>query len=141
LVSFCGRSVLSRLRRLESVLLVDEPEKVFDVVLFDPVAGGLFGHSHIVYHLKEQRNEVFVCSVDEEVELMRVKYEDFGHRFFGQGEELSFPDFLERFDYMGPKAFAEQRKEVVKKLRAEPNGVVFLRASQSRLLQKRTCDG
>ncbi len=118
MVSFCGRSVLSRLRRLENVLLVDESEKVFDVVLLDPVAGGLFGHSHIVYHFKEQKNEIFVCSVDEEVELMRAKYEDFGHRVFGQGEELSFPDFLERFDYMGPKALAEERKAIIQKLRA-----------------------
>ena len=125
MVSSCSSSVLSRLRRLERVLLVDESEKVADIFLLDPVAGGLFGHSHIVYHFKEQKNEIFACSIDEEVELMRVKYEDFNHRVFGQGEKLSFPDFLERFDYMGPKAFAEQRKEVVKKLRAEPNEVVY----------------
>ena len=89
--------------------------------MWDYFEGGLWGHAHHVFHVQTKKLEIFACTVEEELAFMKNKYEEDGHRFWGKGEELSFVDFLEKFDYAGPKSFAEQRKEVVKKLRAELN--------------------
>jgi hypothetical protein len=124
LVSSCSSSVLRRLTRLERVLLADKSEEVLEGIVWDYFEGGLWGHVRHVFHIQTKKLEVFACTVEEELAFMKNKYEEDGHRFWGKGEELSFLDFLEKFDYAGPKPFAEQREEVVKKLRAEPNEVV-----------------
>jgi hypothetical protein len=63
------------------------------------------------------------CSDEEEVQIMRENYEDNGHRFFGQGDELSFPEYLERFSYLGSEELADRRREVISMLRGADGGV------------------
>jgi hypothetical protein len=121
--SFLGSSVLRRLERVERVLRENAPDRVFDVVLLDPVQGGIFGHSHTVYRLTDRNTNTFACSDEEEIELMKEKYEDFGHRFFAQGEVLSFPDFLEHFFYLSPNVPEERKKAAVQKLREAANSL------------------
>ena len=115
------RSFLRRLEKLERALQVDDAEPLDMGPLWDIDGGGLWGHKHIIYHPKEQCNECFPCSDEEEIRIMGYIFEDYNHRYCGQGEELSFPDFLEHFDYLGPKSLAEQRKVAIQKLREEAN--------------------
>ena len=116
-----GSGVLRRLVRLESVIGVSEDDCV-DVVMWDARGGGIFGYMHSRFSKSRIENQSVPCS-DEEVQIMRGKYEDEGHRFFGVGDELSFPEYLERFSYLGSEELADRRREVISKLRGADGGV------------------
>ena len=120
--SVFSRSFLRRLEKLERAAGVEDKDEIVDGMLWDCEGGGLWGHHHVIIHSKGQRTEFVPCSVDEEIWLMRNIFEGFNRRLFGQGEEVSFPDFLEHFDYLGPESFADQRKATIQKLREEANG-------------------
>lgn len=117
-----GSGVLRRLVRLESAIDVSEDDWV-DIVTWDARGGGIFGHVHIRFSRSRQESQMVPCSDEEEVQIMRGKYEDDGHRFFGQGDELSFPEYLERFSYLGLEELADGRREIVSKLRGADGGV------------------
>ena len=118
--SFSFRSALRRLEKLERDVRANNAD--IDTVFFTTEGGGAWGHRHIISHSKGQPTEYVPCSVEEEIQLMRASYEDYNHRF-GRGEELSFPDWLECLDYLGPPSLAEQRKAAIQQLRKEDNEV------------------
>ncbi len=118
--SFMHRSILKRLEKIEQSLSIEEEEnKLFDVIFMDVKKGGIFGHSHTVCRRGGADFKRYPCTDEEEIEFMRVKYEEWNHKYFGQGEELSFPDFLELFFYMSPNVPDERKKAAVQKLREQ----------------------
>lgn len=117
-----GSGVLRRLVRLESVIGVSDDDWL-DVVMWDVRGGGIFGHVHYRFSKSRMENQSVPCSDEEEVQIMRGKYEDDGHRFFGQGDELSFSEYLERFSYLGSEELADRRREIISKLRGADGGV------------------
>jgi hypothetical protein len=117
-----GSGVLRRLVRLESVIGVSEDDWI-DVVMWIGREGGIFGHMHSRFSKSRMESQLVPCSDEEEVQIMRGKYEDEGHRFCGQGDELSFPEYLERFSYLGSEELADRRREIISKLRGADSGV------------------
>ena len=117
-----SRLILRQLKNLEKALQLDELEAVVDMVFWDGARGGLFGHIHCRYTRSEAKNEVLPCSAEEEIELMKSKYENDCHRVFGKGEEVPFAGYLENFCYLGPETLAAERKAVIERLRGEVNG-------------------
>jgi hypothetical protein len=116
-----GSGVLRRLVRLESVIGVSEDDWI-DVVMWIGREGGIFGHMHSRFSKSRMESQLVPCSDEEEVQIMRGKYEDDGCRFFGNGDELSFPEYLERFSYLGPEELADRRREVINKVRGTGSG-------------------
>lgn len=117
-----GSGVLRRLVRLESVIGVSEDDWI-DLVMWIGREGGIFGHMHSRFSKSRLESQMVPCSDEEEVQIMRGKYRNDGHRFFGQGDELSFPEYLERFSYLGSEELADRRREIIGKLRGGDGGV------------------
>ena len=114
--------VLRRLKKLEQTLQVDNLEVTVDIVFWDGVKGGLFGHVRERCVGNGGKIGVQACSAEEEIELMKEAYERDGHRVFGKGDEVSFAGYLDYFCYLGPEALATERKAVIERLRGEVNG-------------------
>ena len=117
--AFCFGPLLRRLERVEKVLMGEGDQDAWLVGLgyFDCIKGGIFGHSNLVYGGSGQVPIKRPCTDEEEIELMRIKYDDFHHKFFGEGDELTFPDFLELFFYLSPNVPDDRKRSVVQKLR------------------------
>ena len=114
--------VLRRLKKLEQTLQGDNLEVTVDIVFWDGVKGGLFGHARERIFSNGQETEFSACSAEEEIELMKRDYERDGHRVFGKGDEVSFAGYLDYFCYLGPEALATERRAVIERLRGEVNG-------------------
>ena len=114
--------VLRRLKKLEQTLQVETMEIAIDIVYWDGVKGGLFGHARERIFSNGKETEFSACSAEEEIELMKEDYERDGHRVFGKGDEVSFAAYLENFCYGGPEALATERRAVIEGLRGEVNG-------------------
>lgn len=115
-----SRSLLRQLRRLERVFAAGElGDYWIDIVKWEGKKGGAFGHAHWRFSPSRCEQQIIPCSDEEEVEVMRQHYEREKHRFFGQGEELSFPDYLERFCYLGSEELGERRNAVIGKVRSD----------------------
>jgi hypothetical protein len=114
--------VLRRLERPESTFSAPEDDWI-DVIMWSAREGGIFGHVHYRFSKSRSENQRVPCSDEEEVEIMRGHYETDEHRFFHRGEELSFPDYLERFSYLGSEKLAEERGKVISRLRGADGGV------------------
>lgn len=115
--------VLKRLKKLEQTLQVETMEVNVDIMYWDNVKGGLFGHARErVVSNGTKTGGAVACSAEEEIELMKEDYEREGHRVFGKGDEVSFAGYLENFCYGGPEALAAERKAVIERLRGEVNG-------------------
>ncbi len=122
MVSLPYESILKRLSRIEQRVFSDSNEvnKIDEGLgMFDPLHGGIFGHAHLRFNKDTRNVDWIACSDEEEIEAMRIKYEEFDHKFFGQGEQLSFPDFLECFFYLSPKVPDERKRAVVQKVREQ----------------------
>jgi hypothetical protein len=117
-----GSGVLRRLVRLESTIGASEDDWV-DIVMWSPRGGGVFGHVHYRFSKSRCENQRVPCSDEEEVQIMREHYEADDHRFFRRGDELSFPEYLERFSYLGPEELAERRREVISRVRGADGGI------------------
>ncbi len=129
--SFKYRSILKRLEKMEQSLLIDEENKLFSFQLMDPVNGGLFGHSHVQYRLHGKDYKKFPCTDEEEIELMRRRYEGDNHKYFGVGEELTFPDYLEQYFYFSPNVPDERKKAAVQKLREQEKALITQSANSA----------
>jgi hypothetical protein len=117
-----GSGVLRRLVRLEGTIGASEDDWV-DVVMWSPRGGGIFGHVHYRFSKSRSESQRVPCSDEEEVQIMREHYEADGHRFSRQGDELSFPDYLERFSYLGSEELAERRREIISRVRGVESGI------------------
>lgn len=116
-----SRSALRQLRRLERVFGLVEPEDDgIDVLMWNGVSGGLFGHVHCHLCGSQGESKPSPCSDEEEVEIMRQHYENDKHRC--RGKEVQFWKYLEKFSYLAPEGLAERQRAVIDKLRGEENG-------------------
>lgn len=116
-----SRSALRQLRRLERVFAVVEPEDDWiDVLMWNGVSGGLFGHVHRHLCGSQGDSKPSPCSDEEEVEIMRQHYENDKHRC--RGKEVPFWKYLETFSYLAPDGLVERQRTVIDRLRGEENG-------------------
>lgn len=113
-------SIERKLTKLEMVLLVDySGDDWIETVRWVSGGGGIFGHGDWRFSPSRREQQVIACSDEEEVEIMRGHYESDSHRFFGQGAELSFAEYLERFCYLGSEELGERRNAVIGKARSD----------------------
>jgi len=109
------RSLERRINALELMSGVDEP--CYDIVMSMGGEGGLFGHSHCI--VSSGKTVIRPCSEEEELEIMLNQHERDNHRVWGKGERVSFAEYLEYFDYLGPDELKARRREITEALRAE----------------------
>jgi hypothetical protein len=108
-------SLERRIKALELMSGVDEP--CYDIVMIAGGTGGLFGHSHFI--VSSDKTVTKPCSEEEELEIMLSQYEKDEQRVWGKGERVSFAEYLEYFEYLGPDELKDSRREVIEALRAE----------------------
>ena len=93
-------AILRRLKKLEKVFAVEPRDDWIDVVMWNGLRGGIFGHVHCRFSKSRKQTEWISCSDEEEIEIMREHYEKDDHRFYGRGPKASFAEYLERFSYL-----------------------------------------
>jgi len=120
-----NRAVLRRLRNLEKVFAVESRDDWIDVLMWNGLQGGIFGHAHCRFSESRSRTEWTPCSDAEEIEIMREHYERDDRRFYGRGSELSFAEYLERFSYLGPEELEVRRRQIIERLKGEGYGARF----------------
>ena len=116
-------AILRRLKKLEKVFAVEPRDDWIDVLMWNGLEGGIFGHVHYRFSESRRQTELISCSDREEIEIMRDRYEEDEHRFYGKGPKVSFAEYLERFSYLGPEELAVKRKEIIEQLKGERDGV------------------
>jgi hypothetical protein len=110
-------AILRRLKKLEKVFAVEPRDDWIDVVMWNGLQGGIFGHMHCRFSESRRQTEWVPCSDEEEIEIMRDHYEKDDHRFYGRGPKASFAEYLERFSYLGPEELAVKRKKIIEQLK------------------------
>ena len=112
------------MKKLEQVFSVGEPvDDWIDVVMWEGLRGGIFGHAHYRFSKSRGESECVACSDDEEIELMRQLYSSDDRKLFGQELKMSFPEYLEHFCYLGCEELEPKRREIIERLRREEAGV------------------
>lgn len=118
-----ARYLANKLARLETAFAAGEAKDDWvDTVTWDCCKSGCFGHVQCRFSESRQATEQVPCSVDEELHIMRQKYEEECHKVWGQGPTVSFADYLEYFCYLGPENLAEERRAAIEKVRGEESG-------------------
>ena len=117
-----NRAVLRRLRNLEKVFAVEPRDDWIDILMWNGLQGGIFGHAHC--RLSESRGQTkwIPCSDAEEIAIMREHYERDDCRLHGKDPLVSFAEYLERFSYLGPEELEARRKQVIERLKGEGYG-------------------
>jgi len=114
------RSILRQLKRLEKVFAAVEPEDDWiDVLMWDGLNGGVFGHVHCRFSESRGQSEWVRCSDEEEIAVMRGHYEKMEHKPPGSEETVSFAEFLEYYSYLGPEGLEPRRKKIIEELKEE----------------------
>ena len=121
-VQVSNRAVLRRLKKLERVFAVEPRDDWIDILMWNGLEGGIFGHAHC--RLSESRGETewTPCSDAEEIAILREHYEADDRRLYGRGPLVSFVEYLERFSYLGSEELEARRKQVIARLKGEGYG-------------------
>jgi len=107
---------------LERVFAVEPKDDWIDVLMWNGLQGGIFGHTHCRFSESRSQTEWTPCSDAEEIEIMREHYEADDHRLYGRDPEMSFAKYLERFSYLGPEELETRRKQIIERLKGEEDG-------------------
>jgi len=107
---------------LERVFAVEPKDDWIDILMWNGLQGGIFGHTHWRFSESRSQTEWIPCSDEEEIKIMRERYEEDDHRLFGRGSEVSFAEYLEYFVYLGPEEMDARRKEIIERLKGERDG-------------------
>lgn len=118
-----NRAVLRRLRNLERVFDVEPKDDWIDVVMWNGLQGGLFGHAH--YRISESggQTELIPCSDGEEIEIMREHFEESEHKIPGTSKPVGFSKFLEYYSYLGSEELRVRRKSIIEQLRRKDDRI------------------
>ncbi len=113
-----NRAVLRRLKKLERVFALSEPQDDWvDIILLEGSHGGIFGHLHYRFSESRRKNESMPCSDEEEIAIMRDIYEETEHKLPRASESTSFAEFLEYYSYLGSEEMAARRKMIIEQLK------------------------
>lgn len=117
--SMSSRAILGRVKRLENVFAVRLEDYWIDVQMWNGSQGAIFGHTHCCVSCSGRETVWRPCSDEEEIAIMREYYEEMGRRVPCSNERVSFGEFLEYYEYLGPEELVVQRKEIIRQVKDE----------------------
>ncbi len=120
--SMSKQAILRRLKKLEKVFAAGSESRWIDVLLWDGLQGGIFGHAHFRFSEDGRQTELRPCSDQEEIAIMREHYEDDDHRLHGRGSKVSFAEYLESFSYLGSEELEGRRRRIIEALKGGEDG-------------------
>ena len=121
-VQVSNRAVLRRLKKLERVFAVEPRDDWIDILMWNGLEGGIFGHAHCRFSESRGHTEWIPSSDEEEIAIMREHYERDDRRFYGRGPLVSFAEYLECFSYLGPEELETRRNMIIERLKGEGYG-------------------
>jgi len=117
-----NRAILRRLKKLEKVFATGSESRWIDILLWDGLQGGIFGHTHFRFSEGGRQTQIVPCSDEEEIAIMREHYEDDDRRLHGRGSKVSFAEYLERFSYLGSEELEGRRRRIIEQLKGGEDG-------------------
>jgi hypothetical protein len=108
-----------RIMQVERAFGVNQKEEWLDILMWGASKAGVFGHVHMRIPKHGGETKWTACSEEEELQLMRMEYEESEHRLYGRGEPLSFSAYLENFSFLGPAELSERRREIIERINGE----------------------
>jgi len=117
-----SQAILKRLKKLEKVFAVEPKDDWIDVLMWNGLQGGIFGHVHCRFSESRSRTELMPCSDEEEVAIMRDHFEETEHKIPGTDTPVGFSEFLEYYCYLGPEELNVRREKIIEQLKGDRDG-------------------